>query len=280
MYFDPVARFFWEGRVKAGWREPPRLLYDCELVYIREGAMEIRLEDQAATIRAGGLVIIPPAMEHESFVTERATRWCVHFDWTPDRRREGPALWTYPGEPYEAEARLDPPPAIADRLPLIVATALEAELQDVLRQALMRIRDGDRLGDRLLWPVLRCLLDGDSPSSEAPRSALGKTGRTVMALKQAIDENYAKPMDYSDFTALTRLSKSHLCQAFSRCIGKPPQAYLNDVRLHHARRLLEAGHLNVSEVARAVGIPDANYFSRLYRKRYDHTPSGTIMSYG
>ena len=45
------------------------------------------------------------------------------------------------------------------------------------------------------------------------------------------------------------------------------------VRLAHARHLLVESHLSVSETAFVVGFQDANYFTRLFRRRCGKTPT-------
>ena len=101
----------------------------------------------------------------------------------------------------------------------------------------------------------------------------GRMLRALTSLKQLIDLRYAEPIGYPEFGRLTRLSTSHLCRAFAAWLGRTPTAYLNDLRLQHARRLLSESRLSVKEVARAVGIPNANYFARLFRRKFGSPPS-------
>lgn len=99
-----------------------------------------------------------------------------------------------------------------------------------------------------------------------------KTSRQVFMVRDFINENYAKSQNYGTYVNLTKLSGSHICQAFSSLIGKPPLAYLNDIRLHHACRLLRETSMSSKEIAVIVGIPDHNYFTRLFRKKFKRSP--------
>ena len=48
--------------------------------------------------------------------------------------------------------------------------------------------------------------------------------------------------------------------------------YVRAERMKEAKRLLRAGGISVSEVAAAVGIPDDNYFIRIFRAETGTTP--------
>ena len=43
--------------------------------------------------------------------------------------------------------------------------------------------------------------------------------------------------------------------------------------MERARELLQAGGMNVSEVAAAVGYESSNYFSKVFRKHFGRPPS-------
>jgi YesN/AraC family two-component response regulator len=82
-----------------------------------------------------------------------------------------------------------------------------------------------------------------------------------------MDHRYTTSVTLAQLADITRLSPNYLCVAFRRVVGKTPIQYLNDLRVQHACRLLEASRLNVAEVAASVGISDANYFARLFKQK-------------
>jgi len=107
----------------------------------------------------------------------------------------------------------------------------------------------------------------------AQRLSGNKSSRAVLAVKNMIESRYREPLEYDDFCAEVRLSRCHLCNIFSQAVGMPPAAYLNHVRLEAATALLSCGNKNIAEIACDCGISDANYFSRIFRKRYGIPPS-------
>jgi transcriptional regulator GlxA family with amidase domain len=63
---------------------------------------------------------------------------------------------------------------------------------------------------------------------------------------------------------------------FARCFrnetGTTPAAYVEQVRIEAARRLLEATDLTVAAIARRIGIRHAETLHRAFRRRVGTTP--------
>jgi len=59
--------------------------------------------------------------------------------------------------------------------------------------------------------------------------------------------------------------------------GMSPNQYVQNLRLTHARYLLESGSIaTLRQVATAVGFRSVGYFSHLYRERFGHSPAMDI----
>lgn len=278
--FSPTIRHYWEGRWSGPFVEPWRRLYDCELVYVSEGSADLHVGAVAHRCRAGTLAVMPPRLRHESLVASGgyAVRHCVHFDWVPppadiDQR----PLWAFEHERFEALGQtVAPPPEIAVCLPLVVALRdLAWDVQPALEKALAAMRAGHyESAGGWLWPVLNASLRHVALHVAAPvlQAVGGAALVAVHAAKDYMDRHYAAPMTLPQLARLTRVSPNHLCVTFRRVVGKPPNQYLNDLRVQHACRLLGTSPLNVAEVAARVGIPDANYFARLFKRKTGYRP--------
>jgi AraC-like DNA-binding protein/quercetin dioxygenase-like cupin family protein len=277
--FAARSRFFWEGKAIPGWREPLRLLYDTELVIVSEGSFLLEIEGRAEKMASGAIALVPPSTWHQSWVEtgQCAVRRCVHFTWNSDGYRGDPPLMCMRGEPFHKSLVQSVPVALNYFLPLIAGPDETRGLLPVIHLLLDEMRTNGPNSDLLLTALVRGLLE--RKTDQAGKYPLqGKTGRAVLAVKNMIDTRYADPLHYSDFCQLVDWSPGHLCQAFSALIGVAPKEYLNLVRIEHAKRLLQDPHRNMSQIARAVGVPDPNYFARLFKSKVRLSPTEFIKS--
>lgn len=84
---------------------------------------------------------------------------------------------------------------------------------------------------------------------------------------------YATPIKVETLAKIANCSVSNFFAAFKRQWGVSPIAYLNQYRLSLAVDLLRETQSSIKEIAAAVGIEDALYFSKLFKKNYGATPS-------
>ena len=69
------------------------------------------------------------------------------------------------------------------------------------------------------------------------------------------------------------ISRSQLARKVQLITGMNTSEYVMRIRMTRARRLLEEGHLSISEVAIRCGFSDQSYFTRMFKKTYNLTPT-------
>ncbi|MBQ9345963.1 MAG: helix-turn-helix transcriptional regulator [Oscillibacter sp.] len=88
-----------------------------------------------------------------------------------------------------------------------------------------------------------------------------------------LESRCAENVSVGDIAAKMGVSKSHLILRFRTETGTTPVEYLRFVRITKASELLAGTRKTVQEIAADVGIPDANYFVKLFRRQYGVTPT-------
>ena len=107
-------------------------------------------------------------------------------------------------------------------------------------------------------------------------AAHGAEARRLVRLARVLchlEEDYAEPITLPQLADLGHMSVATLIRLFRRGTGTTPIRYLLRFRVHRAAALLDHDpDCRIIDAARAVGIHDANHFTRLFRREYDCTP--------
>lgn len=76
----------------------------------------------------------------------------------------------------------------------------------------------------------------------------------------------------AEYAAQLHVSPNHLNKAVRAATGQPPTHWIAEALVLEAKVLLHQSALSVGEVAAEVGLADASYFSRLFKKHEGLTP--------
>ncbi len=91
------------------------------------------------------------------------------------------------------------------------------------------------------------------------------------AVLEYIEEHYREHITVADLCRIFHYSRPSLFMHFKNELNQGITSYINDLRLEKSKALLEEH--SVKEVASLVGFEDANYFSRIFKKKYGVSPS-------
>ena len=69
------------------------------------------------------------------------------------------------------------------------------------------------------------------------------------------------------------VNKNTLNDAFNNEVSMSCMAYLEDLRVNRAKKILQFGDESVSEISQICGYDDTNYFSKVFKKHTGQTPS-------
>lgn len=115
----------------------------------------------------------------------------------------------------------------------------------------------------------------DSASQKAPADTY------LSYVQKAVDYisyHYAYPITVEDVADFVGISRSHLYRAFLEHTGKPPKAYLSEFRIRQACMLLKKSDLSITAIANSVGFDNSLYFSKVFKKYKNLTPSDYMKS--
>ena len=245
--FDPV------------WAVKDHASRECELIHIRKGSLLHLSEDGNFRARENDCLITPSKTMHRDIFDHNAGLevFIIFFSW-----------------PHE------------EQFLQCVNNSNINNLSPDSRIAIGRIFDEMRTDhggheiDKLvassrLFTILM-LLYRDIFQSQNPDSAsetVNKPQWLVNEAKKYLEQHYRQPVKLEDVAESLNVSPFYLSRIFSRESNFSLFEYLNNVRMRKARELLREGRHIIADVAYMTGFENSNYFSKVYKRFYGHSPS-------
>lgn len=131
-----------------------------------------------------------------------------------------------------------------------------------------------KLGDSWGFLLLDSLAQARFPSRPGLRSGAGNN--LPAALRRALDFmrlRYGEKLSVAAIARAAGLSETRFFILFRQHLGMTPHAWLNDIRLREAERLLVGSSLPVAEIALRCGQSDQASLTRLMQRRHGTTPA-------
>jgi AraC family transcriptional regulator, activator of mtrCDE len=258
---------------------------------VRRGGCVLQLsgQDQAITLRAGDIVVLPHGSSH--VVRGASTPADSHGPFGIRSRSFGPVelKTNTEGRPQTqlicGRLRFDLahpnlllaalPEAIvvsavdykddASRLRMFMA-AIQEEIEANLAGAAAIATD---LASALFVTVVRIHLQREGAST----GLLGLLAhRQLGEAVRAMLEEPARSWSLNELAALANASRASLVRMFQRVAHRAPLEFLTELRLELASRKLRSTRLVLADVAAEAGYQSESSFSRAFKRRFGHAP--------
>jgi AraC-like DNA-binding protein len=230
--------------------------YQCptHALHLYDYAASMVLGKRAVELEAGDITLSPAGVISSYAMRRPGTHLCVHF-WPARKGRTSDACCRIPVHVRLGRRRED---VRARLLQIVHYDAQSAKNELLLPRA-----------SALLLELLLGLASTDTPVSPARR-------RSEFAVEEAASWLDAHPAEELDVLVLARrvgLSQNYLARRFRKRFGRTLQTYFLEHRVARARQMLLATELSIKEVAARVGISDAQYFNKQFRRFAGESPS-------
>jgi AraC-like DNA-binding protein len=104
-----------------------------------------------------------------------------------------------------------------------------------------------------------------------PKKLLGEP-QAVRLMKDFLEANFAEDVSLAVLSRVTGLNRFHLVHVFTKTVGIAPHAFLRQVRVRNAKKLLLEGQ-DISEVALVCGFSDQSHLTRWFKRLWAVTPA-------
>lgn len=145
-------------------------------------------------------------------------------------------------------------------------------LAQMMTKAHTLLMDGPSLeGEELLLESFAQLIRRYGTVASKRKVSRSSIGVGLDAVRDYIHHNVTNPIRLSTLADIAGVSPYHLIRVFGREFGVSPYAYVKQLRVVHAQRMLREG-LSATEVAFAVGFSDQSHLNRAFKAMIGVTP--------
>ena len=103
--------------------------------------------------------------------------------------------------------------------------------------------------------------------------AVEESNRRLLRARDAMDRDYAKPLDVPTLARIAYASEAHFIRTFRATFGETPHRYLQRRRVERAMFLLRETDRSVSEICLDVGFASLGTFGRTFREIVGEAPT-------
>lgn len=124
----------------------------------------------------------------------------------------------------------------------------------------------EKAGQHLSWEMIQkyCLL--------VKNHSLKGYSFLIRKVISHIDFDLTADLSLKSISSQLNVNPSYLSTLFKKETGITLTKYVNQKRIEHALFLLNSTHLQIQVIAQYCGIPDVNYFTKIFKKLIGLTP--------
>jgi AraC-like DNA-binding protein len=274
-----VPRITWMGFVsyKSPWIHFKRNIDEYVLYLIKSGELHIQEDSTRYVLKRGHVLLLEPNRDHAGLEKHTCDYYYIHFK-HPDIAAlfidnmesfaKGVLLEDQERE-YSSRCYFPKHFLIEDKMSLSqILNSLNELLQLYRRKHYNRSLTALRLSELFIR------LSRENLLAELQKNKKRNTKGIVRAhaLLDYIHHHYQSRITGKDIETIFECNLDYMNRTFSKLTGYSITHYVNKVRINHARELLEATHLSISEIAFLVGFQEIYYFSKVFKKYVGLSP--------
>ena len=230
---------------------------------IEAGIEGFRYQGEKHAAPPSSIVIVHPGEVHTGYAVTRSG-------------------WTYRMFYPEAHLLQKAASEIADclqPLPYFPAIIQDKQLATRLRYLHLRLEESAcKLEKESLFLRTFSQLIGRYAQTPPPVKPVNSEAYAVKLVREYLAANYAENTSLGKLSNLVNLKPLRLLRVFRKAFGLPPHAYLLQVRLIQAKKLLAVG-MPIAEVATETGFSDQSHLHRHFKRTVGITPGQYIKGF-
>ena len=231
-----------------------------EIFYFESGEGSFFADHHVYNVKAHDMIVVNARTLHEQYSSTETPLlyYCLAVDNLKISKLEKNCISTLPFNQHSFKNKNNP-----------IYRYIQASLTELKSQKLGYLLEIHGILNQILVEICR-MFNADSPvESQLPI----KNRNNAKIIKQYIDSNYNQDITLSQLCSMIYVSKAALTSLFKEVYGISVMQYLTKVRLSQAQFLLRDTDLSITEISIRVGFNNPTYFSEIFSKHIQLTPS-------
>lgn len=237
-----------------------RTLADLEFVSIRRGCPTYYFGDRSVMLKPGSVVLGRPGVsesyEWDSQGPTQHSYFHFQIDQLPDYLKGPIHEWPH--------CLVEPPAVIPALLESIVDYCIRHTANHAAQQP-----EPSVVND--VETLLNLYLRADKKPAITRFSQAVENALTLM--RSSLENRSGSGLTLSHFAQASHVSEKHLCRLFAKELGISPIQTYRRMQMQFGLILLARTSSPMKGIARQLGIDDPLYFSRLFQKHFDCSPT-------
>jgi AraC-like DNA-binding protein len=279
-YISPYIRVAMDSIVTPPWRITERVIFDYELLYIKEGNVKIVIEDVIYFGNPGDIFLFKPKERHsiEILGKEQLRQPHIHFDLlyktdSPDVKVSFKAL----DKMTEEELRYFREDITSNeeiRLLNVISIRNKMYFEELLFEIIKEYSEKMPLYQisvkglfiKLWTYIIR-------ENNFVSNSEIFSNIEELNSIKEYLTFNVHKEITLNLLEKEFKLSKFHLSRLFKKAFGMTPIHYHQLIRIEKAKEMIQFSNMSITEISEIFKFKSINAFSRSFRNIEGVAPS-------
>lgn len=235
-----------------------------QIIFVMSGQFSVKTINTSVELNAGEFTIAPPNTYLMYYrLTDKAESLVIHF--------QSSVLHSdYSTELLNAFNQLPPNTVFKpSEFDSKICSTILYDFKNALINRLSRVYIANRL------KTVLCEIDIEFKKKYD--IALYDTKNVSVELIEYVNKHFTQPLTLKSIKEKFFISESSINRIFKTMCDMTFTSYLNNVRIHNVKNLVNDKHISISKAAEMSGYSTYSTFYRAYKKLYDHAPTTTAL---
>lgn len=263
----------WDHTMPLEWKIPERVIYDHEILYIKEGEIFFDCKSGRLEGKPGDIFFIPPFMAHSIMAKgSRPVRQPhIHFDFFYSEDSETLDIpLAMPKKTIGSRENITHPLL---QLPVKISLKDPVMIENLMMEIISEQESQKPLSilkkKALLFEILYILLNRNYFELEKEKE---KVFEKVKLTNEYIRKNVGRNLTTEEIADEMGYSKNYFVSVYKEIYGMSPIKYHENIRISKAKQLLHITGMSITAISMEMGFDSVYSFSRYFKRLTKTSP--------